>query len=193
MSVPADARDESGRPGARDIPVWDPLVRLVHWSIALCVLLNGALLEDESLAHEVVGYVALGLVGLRILWGVIGPWPARFAAFPPSPRRALAHLRELFRPGRPIHLSHNPLGALMTYNLWLSITAMGVTGYMMTTVAFFGVDWVEELHEAVFAWLVLSVALHVVGVAFESWQSGVNLVRSMVVGRKRIPEGRDVE
>ena len=93
---------------------------------------------------------------------------------------------------RSVHLSHNPLGALMTYNIWASVIAIGVTGYMMTTLTFFGIDWVEEVHEAVFNWLLFSVALHVAGVAFDSWRSGVNLVRAMVNGRKTIPEGRDV-
>lgn len=92
-----------------------------------------------------------------------------------------------------MHLSHNPLGALMVYNIWLSVIAIGMTGYMMTTITFFGVEWVEEAHEAVFGWLLFSVALHVVGVAFDTWRSGVNLVLAMIKGRKIIPDGRDVK
>ncbi len=80
----------------------------------------------------------------------------------------------------------------MVYNIWLSVIAIGVTGFMMTTITFFGIDWVEELHEAVFNWLLFSVALHVAGVAFDTRRSGVNLVRAMINGRKTIPEGRDV-
>lgn len=184
---------DHGQHGAREIPVWDPLVRLIHWSLALTILLNGAVVEDESLAHEWIGYVALGLVVLRAIWALAGPKHARFSAFPPSPRRALVHLGRLLSGERRVHLSHNPLGALMVYNIWLSVIALGVTGYMMTTPAYFGIDWVEELHEVVFGWLILSVALHVAGVAFESWWSGVNLVRAMVNGRKTIPPGSKVE
>jgi len=64
---------------------------------------------------------------------------------------------------------------------------------MMTTIRFFGIDWVEEAHELIFNWLILSVALHVAGVAFDSWRSGVNLVRAMVIGRKRVPQGTKLE
>ncbi len=182
-----------GRVSARDIAVWDPLVRLIHWSLALAILLNGAIVDDESKLHEWIGYVALALVGLRFVWAVIGPRHARFAAFPPAPGRALRHLRAVLKGDRTVHLSHNPLGALMAYNLWLTVIALGVTGYMMTTLTFFGVEWVEDAHELLFNWLILSVALHVAGVAFDSWRSGVNLARSMVTGRKRIPLGTDVE
>jgi cytochrome b len=82
---------------------------------------------------------------------------------------------------------------LMAYNIWLTVIAIALTGYMMTTMTYFGIDWVEETHEVLFGWLVFSVALHVAGVAFDTWRSGVNLVRAMVTGRKIIPRGRDVE
>lgn len=189
----AISEHEGGRTGARDIAVWDPLVRLIHWSLALTILLNGAITEEESTLHEWVGYVALALVATRLLWALVGPRPARFTAFPPSPARAIRYLRDVVAGKRTVHLSHNPVGALMVYNIWLTVIAIGVTGYMMTTVAYFGVDWVEEAHEAAFAWLLVSVALHVAGVMFDTWRSRVNLVRAMVGGRKRIPPGQEVE
>ncbi|KNG92320.1 cytochrome b/b6 domain-containing protein [Pseudaestuariivita atlantica] len=183
----------SGRASAREVVVWDPLVRLIHWSLALTILLNGAFVEEESKAHEWIGYVALGLVGLRLVWALFGPAYARFSAFPPSPARAVRHLRAIVRGNRSVHLSHNPLGTLMVYNIWASVIAIGVTGYMMTTITFFGVEWVEEAHEVLFGWLLFSVSLHVAGVAFDTWWSGVNLVRAMINGRKTIPEGRKVQ
>ncbi len=158
----------SGRESARDVVVWDPLVRLIHWSLALIILLNGIVIDDESKLHEWAGYAALALVATRLLWAVIGPRHARFTAFPPSPARAVWYVRSVLSRDRTIHLSHNPLGALMAYNIWLTVIALGVTGYMMTTIRFFGIDWVEELHELVFNWLMLSVGLHVAGVAFDT-------------------------
>jgi cytochrome b len=183
---------ESARP-ARTVAAWDPLVRSVHWIVAALVLLNGAVLDDEGSAHELVGYAALGLVGLRLLWGVVGPRTARFTSFPPDPRAALSHLSSLTSRARTVHLSHNPLGALMAYNLWATLLALCVTGIMMTTVAFFGVDWVEEAHELLFDWLMISVVLHVAGVLLESLRTGSSLVRAMIDGRRRVPSGLDVE
>lgn len=189
----AVAQQTSGRASAREVAVWDPLVRLIHWSLALTILLNGTFVEEESQTHEWIGYVALGLVGIRLVWALIGPKHARFSAFPPSPARAVHHLRAMLSGDKAVHLLHNPLGALMVYNIWVSVIAIGITGYMMTTITFFGVDWVEEAHEVIFGWLIFSVALHVAGVAFDTWRSGVNLVRAMINGKKAIPYGREVE
>lgn len=186
------ARHYSGRESAREITVWDPLVRLIHWSLALTILLNGAFLDAESKSHEWVGYIALALVGLRLVWALIGPKHARLSAFPPSPVRAIKHIRAMRAGDRTVYLSHNPIGALMVYNIWLSVIAIGLTGYMMTTISFFGVEWVEEAHEAIFGWLMFSIMLHVAGVLFDTWRTGVNLVRAMINGRKIIPEWHDV-
>ena len=59
--------------------VWDPVVRLFHWSLVACVLLNQFVLEAGETPHRWVGYAAAALVGLRLLWGVIGSRHARFA------------------------------------------------------------------------------------------------------------------
>lgn len=185
--------NQGGYPATRDVSVWDPLVRLIHWSVALSMLLNATIIDEESALHEWIGYVALGLVGVRLIWALIGPRHARFSAFPPSLGRARRHLAAILGGERTIHLSHNPLGALMVYNLWLSIIAIGVTGFMLTTDMFFGVGWVKELHELIFTWTMLSAGLHVGGVVFDTRRSGVNLVRSMIRGTKAIPEGRETE
>lgn len=183
----------SGRSGARSIVVWDPLVRLIHWGLALTILLNSTVIEEESALHEWIGYVAVGLIGVRLIWGLIGSPHARLSGFPPNPVAALRHLIAMFKGDKTIHLTHNPLGALMVYNIWLTVLALGVTGYMMGTIRFFGVEWVEEVHEIAFNWLVVSIALHVGGVLFDTWWTGVSLMRAMIDGRKRIPEDRSVE
>ena len=183
------AGTERGHESARSVAVWDPLVRIVHWTVALAVLLNGFVTDPETDLHQWIGYAAMAAVATRLVWGLVGSGPARFAAFPPSPGRALAHLAALRRGSRDTHLSHNPLGALMVYNLWATLALMGVSGYMMGMLRFFGMDWVKEMHELAFDWLMVSVALHLVGVVFDTRRTGVPLVRAMITGRKRLPPG----
>jgi cytochrome b len=188
------AATTGGRPQAapsRAVRVWDPLVRLIHWSVAGAVLLNATVVDTESTLHETLGYLALGLVAVRLAWGLIGTQHARFTAFPPNPMAALRHIGGLLRGRHRLHLSHNPAGALMVYNLWATLIGMGLTGYMMGTVRYFGMDWVEDLHEGLFAWLMISVALHLAGVLLDTRLTRVNLVRAMLDGRKRLPpDGR---
>ncbi|MFX0545920.1 cytochrome b/b6 domain-containing protein [Roseovarius sp. S1116L3] len=182
-----------GQRGARDILVWDPLVRLIHWTVVLMVLINAAIVEHDSQIHLWAGYTIIALVAVRMMWGLVGTRFARFSAFPPSPRRALRHVQGMRGGDRTVHLSHNPLGALMVYNIWATVLALGVTGYMMGTVRFFGIEWVEELHELAYGWLLASIAAHIAGVIFDTWRSGVPLVKAMFHGRKRIPDDRLVE
>lgn len=183
----------SERDTVRIIAVWDPLVRLIHWSLALMILLNGFVTDPESSSHETVGYIALALVAVRLIWGLIGPAPARLWAFPPSPLRAIRYLRAIRAGDRTIHLSHNPLGALMVWNIWATVAAICTTGIMMGTIRFFGVGWVESVHEMLFNWLMVSVALHVGGVIFDTHRSKVPLIRAMIDGRKRVPSDAHIE
>lgn len=110
---------------------WDPIVRITHWSVALAVLANAIITEEGSGPHIWVGYALAAILGLRLLWGLVGPAEARYSAFSPSPRKAIAHLREI-RAGKVTHhASHNPLGALMVYAIWGCLLTIIATGIAM--------------------------------------------------------------
>lgn len=112
--------------------LWDPVVRVTHWGIAVSVLANGALDEGGSLVHVSLGWLVLALLVLRLVWGVLGPREARFSAFPPNPVAALRHLRQLAS-GKVRHYpSHNPAGAMMAYAFWACLALVTVTGLVMT-------------------------------------------------------------
>ena len=169
------------------IRVWDPLVRALHWTLVACVLGN-LLNESGETLHRALGYTASGVVLARLVWGFVGPRHARFADWFPTPARLLPYLRALLQGRAPRHIGHNPAGAVMMLALLTLVLGLGATGYLMTTDAFFGEDWLEEIHEALADVLVGAVALHVAAALFESWRHRENLVASMLHGRKRASE-----
>lgn len=171
----------------RKILVWDPVVRLFHWSLVAAFAANAFFTKPGRQVHRYVGYAVAALVIIRLIWGLIGPRHARFADFLPSPRAALAQLGEMLSGRRKIHVGHSPLGAFMIYNLILTMAGLAATGYAMTTVTFFGVEWVEELHEALVTWAEISIVAHVLAVVVESRRLGINLPKSMVTGYKTLP------
>ena len=120
---------EKGIDGTRP---WDPLVRLTHWGIAAAVLANALFTEEGGAWHVWVGTAMAGLLGLRLVWGVIGPAEARFSAFPPSPARAMTHLKDILAGRHKAHRSHNGLGALMIYAIWGTLSVVVVTGLSMS-------------------------------------------------------------
>lgn len=169
------------------VPVWDIFVRITHWTVAALVLADLTVLDEDWPAHRWAGYVVLVLVGLRLVWGLIGTRYARFSAFPPSVEAARAHLAGLLRGQKTVHLSHNPLGALMIYNFWAALIAVCLTGMLLTMGSFWGIGLVKGLHELIANWIAISIILHLVGVFVETWHSKVNLVRAMITGEKEIP------
>lgn len=171
----------------RAVRVWDPLVRACHWLVAAAVLTNGLLIAAEGKPHLWIGYGLIGLLSVRIVWGVIGTRPARFSTFPPSVSGVKAHVRDIAARRSNPHVSHNPLGALMVYALWTALAVICATGLMMGSLTFFGVKWVEDAHEIAANTVLFLAAGHLAGVAFETWLSRVNLVRAMVTGVKVFP------
>ncbi len=186
------------RLGGRD---WDPIVRLTHWTIALAIVLNGFLIDGDGLVHIWIGYTALGLLALRLLWGLVGSENARFSAFPISLSGASRHIGGLMRGEHQAYRSHNPLGALMVYALWAMLLLVSVTGVMLESEPFpehdseyiqehehedehEGAEVIEMVHEVSANLLLLLAALHVGGVLLESRLSGRNLVRPMIFGDK---------
>jgi cytochrome b len=174
------------------VRVWDPLVRIFHWSLVGVFAFAFVTGDEWDAAHETAGYVAAGLVAFRILWGLVGPRHARFADFVRGPGSVAAYLRDTATFRAPRHLGHNPAGGAMVIALLAAVAGIAATGFMMTTDAWWGVEWVEETHEAlVYATLGL-IALHVGGVVLASIEHRENLVRSMLTGRKRAAAPGDV-
>ena len=167
--------------------VWDRTVRLFHWSLVAAFAANAIFTNPEARLHRWVGYAVAGLIGLRLIWGVLGSRHARFADFPPSFSGSVGQLAEMTTGRRHAHAGHSPLGALMIYNLLFTLAAIATTGYMMTTLSWFGVDWVKQAHETLVTWAEISVVMHVTAVVVESRRLRVNLPKSMIAGYKDLP------
>lgn len=166
------------------IQVWDIFVRLFHWSLVILFVANAFFTDPEKINHIWVGYTIAGLVALRVIWGFIGTRHARFSDFLPSPVGAFRQLGDMLSGRRTAHAGHSPLGALMIYNLLLTIAGISITGYMMTTLTYFGEEWLEEAHELLVTWAEISIVAHIAAVFFESVRLRVNLIKSMVLGYK---------
>ena len=69
--------------------VWDPLERLFHWCLVAGFALAWFTPHSSESLHMWAGYAAAGLIGLRLVWGLIGTRHARFSDFvkPPPSRR----------------------------------------------------------------------------------------------------------
>jgi cytochrome b len=165
--------------------VWDPFVRVFHWSLVALFAIAFLTGDEVERVHVAAGYAIAGLLALRIIWGFVGPRHARFADFVRSPRVAIAYLRDAiaFRSHR--YLGHNPAGGLMVLALIVMLIGTCSTGYLMTTDAYWGLKTMEHVHEAFANATIALVALHVIGVLATSLSHRENLIKAMITGRKR--------
>lgn len=192
--------------------LWDPVIRITHWGLAVIVLVNAILTGGGSTTHVWLGWTAMALLGLRLVWGVLGPTEARFSAFPPNPRAAISHLGALASGRVERYPSHNPAGALMVYAFWGALVVVIATGLILTggqtpmrigerNAAVASGDWsvlvtdgagtgegdeggglVKEVHQMAAYLILVLSALHVAGVAVESRAMQHNLVAPMIAG-----------
>jgi len=181
-----------------EVTVWDPLVRLFHWTLVMSFLV-AYLTEDElQTLHVYSGYLIAGLLVVRLTWGFAGPKHARFSDFIRPSGEVTAYLKDLLKGRTARYLGHNPAGGAMILALLVSlslttftgIAAYGVEGggpmagwFMGTRV--FGGEAMEEIHEFFANFTVLLVVVHVAGVILGSLLHGENLVRAMITGRKQ--------
>jgi cytochrome b len=189
----------------KPILVWDIPTRLFHWILAGSFAI--AWLSSESdqwlSVHTYFGYLMLGLIGFRLVWGFVGGHYARFASFLFSPQAGLAYVLDLWARRAKRHLGHNPAGSQAIYLLLILGLLVGVTGIFTQggeeqqsaaagVLSIHAGSLLKNAHE-LFANLMLLVVLgHLAGVAIESWLHKENLPRSMVTGIKVGEDGAPV-
>jgi len=177
---------------ATTVKVWDPLVRVFHWSLVVSFATAWISADEWDDLHEWAGYAAAALIVFRLVWGLVGTPYSRFTQFVRSPGIVAAYLNDMLKRREHRYLGHNPAGGAMIVVLMVAMLALSLTGWMYTTETFWGVEWVEETHEFLANLMLVLVGLHIVGVVVESLRHGENLVRAMWTGRKRAAEPGDL-
>lgn len=183
-----------------EIVVWDPLVRVFHWSLVASFTVAYLSGEGEVLSlHVWSGYIIGGLILFRLLWGLVGPRHARFADFVFTPATILAYGRDLLRGQAQRYLGHNPLGGAMAIALLAMLALATLTGLilygateaagplagLMRGTSHGAGEALKEVHEFFSNFTVLLIALHIGGVLVSSLLHRENLMRAMITGRKR--------
>lgn len=180
------------RPSTAMARVWDPLVRLFHWSLVTSFVIAWFTANSWETMHYWAGYAAGALIIVRLIWGLVGTPYARFSQFVRHPMTIMKYLIAMAKGNEARHMGHNPAGGAMVLALMAAMAATAFTGWLMTTDAYFGVAWVQKLHDLIAHGLLLLVFIHLAGVFLASIRHRENLVRAMITGRKRHPHEEDV-
>jgi len=181
------------------IQVWDPLIRLFHWTLVVSFVIAYVSEDDFLNLHVLAGYYISGLLIVRVIWGLVGSRYARFTNFIYAPATVKQYLSDLVHLRARSYLGHNPAGGAMVLAMLLSLSLTVISGLIT-----YGAEeqagpllvWVsdwngglwEELHELFANLSLLLVVLHILGVIVSSLLHGENLIRSMWTGNKEQQE-----
>jgi cytochrome b len=177
--------ESGGEPASDTVKVWDPFIRWLHWLLVIlfaAAWYSGGIWDNP---HLVTGYGVTILVLARIVWGFVGSRYARFVDFVYGPRITLRYLADALRMRAPRYLGHNPAGGAMVVTLLATLVVLCATGIMMTMDAFWGVQWVDDLHQFTSDFSLMLIGLHLAGVILASLEYRENLVLAMITGWKR--------
>jgi cytochrome b len=212
---------KSGNEGDKTmVRVWDPLIRIFHWSLVVFFAIAWLTADELQPVHEIAGYAVAGLIAFRLAWGVIGSRYARFAQFMRGPAATFSYLGDMARGREHRYLGHNPAGAAMIVALLVTLSGTAFTGWLMeepgravalsdlpqiVASAFADEESYEagyserqpegslkEIHETLANVLLVLVALHIGGVVLASFRHHENLARAMVTGTKRSAGPEDI-
>lgn len=203
----------------QSVKVWDIFVRLFHWSLVIFFTLAYLTGEgDLETMHALIGYLIAGLLGLRLIWGVIGTKYARFSNFTCRPSVIKAYLQSLMSRHPKHYLGHNPAGGAMVLIMLATLALVTWTGLetyaaegkgplahisLEISVAHAdsdhwrsggrgGDEFWEELHEFSVSLMLLLIFVHIAGVIISSLLHRENLVRAMLTGRKKRREDEPI-
>jgi cytochrome b len=195
-SAPSSASDSHP---PRLVAVWDPFIRISHWTVAVLFFVAYGTEDDLMQVHVWAGYLIGVLLLLRFVWGLVGPRQVRFTDFVYRPATVVAYLRDLLRFQARRYIGHSPAGGAMVIALLLGLVVVVVSGVLLYGVhdgagplaqlqGFGGRTFrrsLEGVHEFLANLLLALVIAHVVGVLLASFVHHENLVRAMITGRKR--------
>ena len=174
---------------SKRILVWDVPTRVFHWLMVLSFA--GTFLTAESErnrdVHVALGYILLGLLVFRLLWGFIGTHYARFDSFLFRPRVLLTYLKSLVKREPDHYVGHNPAGSVAIWLLLLLGAVSSVSGvFVYEDIGGSDelIDGLVEAHDLVSYAMLFVVAGHIFGVLVGSMMHRENLVRSMITGFK---------
>lgn len=195
---------ESGSKPLAPVRVWDLPTRLFHWTLAPAVVglvITAKIGGNAMVWHFRLGYLVLGLVLFRLLWGMVGGRWSRFASFIYAPATVVRYLRGQPRPGEQLDVGHNPLGAFSVFALLGFLAVQLGTGliaddeianigplnrFVSTDTGLMATGWHKELGQ----WILIAlVALHVAAIVFYRVARRHDLVRPMFSGDKPLPAG----
>lgn len=114
-----------------EVKVWDPLVRVFHWTLVLAFFLAYVTEDEQMDLHVLAGYTVACLIIFRVVWGFVGTRHARFSDFLFGPSTIIAYLKDMASLRAKRYIGHNPAGGAMVIALLIALAATTLSGLQL--------------------------------------------------------------
>lgn len=184
------------------IRVWDMPTRVFHWALVAVFIVAFISSRNESCldVHSIAGYLALGLVIFRVLWGFAGNRYARFTDFVRGWTEVSAFISAALRHRRPPRvLGHNPVVGWVVLGMLCVTLILAITGVITYSgeedlgafaglVSFEAATYGHSIHELAAGLIVLMIVVHVFAALIHDFVFRENIILSMITGVKEDEE-----
>lgn len=157
---------------------------MVHWTVAVTVLTNHFWLDGGDDPHLWIGYLAAAAVLARVGVGFLGKGYSRFSHFPLQLQQLKSFLTYYFKRPPQDYVGHNPLASYTYIAIWIFVLMLGLTGWMMGLDAYWGEEWLHDLHNKISNLLLILVGAHILGILMDAIKFRRPTWMAMITGRK---------
>lgn len=137
--------------------------------------------------HMLAGLGIVFLLVLRLVWGFIGTAYARFSSFKMNPLELLSYFKDAVISRTKNYIGHNPASSYAAVIMFGCVIGLATSGILMSTGG--ESDFLEELHELLANIFLITVFVHVAGIAFHHLKHRDSLWSSMLDGKKTVETG----
>lgn len=165
--------------------IWNLKIRILHWLMALFIVINLFIFDEGGQVHEWIGYGTLVFVFFRTIIGIVSQGNESFFKFPLQPHELLYFIKNIFNSNRKDYEGHNPAASYAYLGFWILVLGLGTTGIMLVQFdQFFGNEFLEELHELMADGVILFLIVHFSGIILDSVLHRRKSWMSIITGRK---------
>jgi cytochrome b len=173
--------------------IYDLSTRLFHWVFAALFVFAffvAKTVDDENPVfsyHMLAGLLLGGLVALRLIWGLLGTKYARFSSFALKPKELILYIKGIFSGSKKRWAGHNPASSWAALVMMGSALMLALSGILMTS----GYkESFEDIHELFANAFLVTVLLHIAGVALHALRHRDGIALTMIHGKKAQDEGQ---
>ncbi len=180
--------------------IWSIYTRLFHIMLIVGVVISYITIDKENqlISHVLIGYVIALLTLFRIIWGFIDVKCSRHEDLARKVSKMSIYFKDYFKKNREEFMGHNPASSLYVLLIMIVLAFVTISGSLLYGIQensgiFSSLNkdyshwmlFIESFHKLSTTTLLVLTVLHILGVIFNLFFNGTEVILSMLTGKRR--------